>query len=190
MTPPTETGNPLEVEDEAWDRDIDLMIKSPYLAARAAVRAWREQQPQQQGPGTRKGTFIMTGNLLPRQILPVPALVTLGVGKSGAFSWVGLADLTFKGEGIRFVFIPVVSWGLSLSVTSSLFPLVFLCLCLSSPPWRRCADAAGMIVSGSSLPTSAQRLAGRSGASRMGQVTPRYTFAWWRRRSSRTMSRS
>lgn len=121
MTPPTETGNPLEVEEGAWDRDIDLMIKSPYLAARAAVRAWREQQQQQQqGPGTRKGTFIMTGNLLPRQILPAPALVTLGVGKSGAYSWLGLADLTFKGEGIRFVFMPAVSWGISLSLSLSL----------------------------------------------------------------------
>lgn len=84
--------------DEAdFDRDLDLMIKSPYVAAREAVRAWRKDS----GGRGRKGTFVMTGNLLPRQILPAPGLVTLGVGKSGANSWVGLSDLTFKGEGIR-----------------------------------------------------------------------------------------
>lgn len=99
LTAPAEAGNPLEVDDESLGRDLDLMIKSPYAAAREAVRVWRAQEAA--AAGGRKGTFIMTGNLLPRQILPVPGLVTLGIGKSGANSWLGLSDVTFKKEGIR-----------------------------------------------------------------------------------------
>lgn len=99
---PAEAGNPLEVDEESFDRDLDLMIKSPYVAAREAVRAWRRgSQGGEEEEGRRRGTFIMTGNLLPRKILPVPSLVTSGIGKSGANSWLGLSDLTFKKDGMR-----------------------------------------------------------------------------------------
>lgn len=96
ISAPTDPKNPLEVPEEAFDKNLDLMVKSPYVAAREAARAWKESEQ-----GGRKGTFIMTGNLLPRKILPVPTLVTLGVGKSGANYWVGLSDVALKGEGIR-----------------------------------------------------------------------------------------
>lgn len=101
--------NPLEVPLEGFHRDMELMVTSPYVAAREAVRAWRrkgEEEGEAKGGGGggrgRKGTFIMTGNLLPRKILPVPALVDGGVGKSAANYWVGLSDATFRKEGIRF----------------------------------------------------------------------------------------
>lgn len=79
-----------------FDKDLALMIKSPYIAAREATRVWKKETAE-----GRKGTFIMTGNILPRKILPVPALVDLGIGKSGSNYWVGTADAVLKKEGIR-----------------------------------------------------------------------------------------
>lgn len=95
-SPPEDPANPLEESDEGLGRDLDLMVRSPYAAAREAVRAWK-----QSGDEGRKGTFIMTGNMLNKQILPVPTLVGSGVGKSGAYYWVALADATFREKGIR-----------------------------------------------------------------------------------------
>lgn len=99
----SDAGNPLEVPLDGFDRDLALMVRSPYIAAREAVRAWRKEKTKttEAGDGARKGTFIMTGNLTPRKVLPVPSLVDLGVGKSAANYWVGLSDTTFRKEGIR-----------------------------------------------------------------------------------------
>lgn len=102
LSPPaaSDPGNPLEVPLDAFDRDLAVMVKSPYVAAREAVRLWKEKEEGGEAAG-RKGTFIMTGNLLPLKILPVPALVNLGVGKSAANYWVGLSDAALRKEGIR-----------------------------------------------------------------------------------------
>lgn len=97
LTPPSTADNPLGISLEALDRDLGLMIKSPFLAAQTAVEVWKETS----GEEKRKGTFIMTGNILPRKILPMPRLVTSGIGKSGANFWVGLADVVLKDKGIR-----------------------------------------------------------------------------------------
>lgn len=101
LTPPPETDaeNPLAVPLAGLDKDLGLMVKSPYLAAQTAVEAWRTSSPTKDGE--RKGTFIMTGNILPRKIMPLPKMTTLGIGKSGANYWVGLADAVFKEKGIR-----------------------------------------------------------------------------------------
>lgn len=100
MTPPPETDaeNPLAVPVAALDRDLGLMIKSPYVAAQTAVEVWRDKSVDKK---QRKGTFIMTGNMLAHRILPVPGMVTLGIGKSGGNFWVGLADAVFKEKGMR-----------------------------------------------------------------------------------------
>ncbi|PSR83492.1 hypothetical protein BD289DRAFT_369928 [Coniella lustricola] len=106
VTVPTDPENPFEVPEEAFARDADLMITSPYFASREAVRVWKEinESNKVEGGHERRGTFIMTGNLLARKTLPVPSLVGLGIGKSGAFSWISLADQVFREKGIRFFF--------------------------------------------------------------------------------------
>ncbi|ROW00757.1 hypothetical protein VMCG_06490 [Cytospora schulzeri] len=99
MTAPDESDpkNPLAIDGAGFDRDLTFMIKSPYVAAGEAVKAWREK-----GEGVaRKGTFIMTGNMGPRRVFPVPVMTTLGIGKAGANYWMGVADAMFKEEGIR-----------------------------------------------------------------------------------------
>lgn len=102
MTRPPETDaeNPLAVPVAALDKDLGLMVKSPYVAAQTAVEVWREKN-EGEGEKKRKGTFIVTGNMLARKILPVPGMVTLGIGKSGGNFWVGLADAVFKEKGMR-----------------------------------------------------------------------------------------
>lgn len=100
LTPPAEPENPLSITDSDLDRDLNIMIKSPYVAAREAVKVWQERE----GKDGRKGTFIMTGNLLPKKIPPVALYTSLGIGKSGANFWVGTADGVLKNKGIRFFF--------------------------------------------------------------------------------------
>ncbi|KUI74205.1 Versicolorin reductase [Cytospora mali] len=105
LTPPgpSDPENPFAIPGDAFDRDVGLMVKSPFVVAGEAVKAWKEGEGEEGEGGGRRGTFIMTGNMTPRRIFP-PALTTLGVGKSGANYWVGTADAAFKGEGIRFFF--------------------------------------------------------------------------------------
>jgi NAD(P)-dependent dehydrogenase (short-subunit alcohol dehydrogenase family) len=102
MTPPAadDPNNPLAVPAAGFDRDVGLMVKAPYVAAGEAVRAWRGEAGAG-AEGARRGTFIMTGNVTPRHIFPVPAMTMLGVGKSGANYWMGVADAALKEEGIR-----------------------------------------------------------------------------------------
>lgn len=98
LTTPAAADNPLGgISLEALDRDLGLMIASPFLAAQTAIEVWEETRWQEK----RKGTFIMTGNMLPRKIPPMAQVVTLGIGKSGANFWVGLTDLVLKDKGIR-----------------------------------------------------------------------------------------
>lgn len=97
LTPPSDPENPLSIADSDLDRDLNIMIKSPYVAAREAVKVWQERE----GKDGRKGTFIMTGNLLPKQIPPVAFYTSLGIGKSGAYHLVGTADNVLKKKGIR-----------------------------------------------------------------------------------------
>lgn len=97
LTPPSDPENPLSIADSDLDRDLNIMIKSPYVAAREAVKVWQERE----GKDGRKGTFIMTGNLLPKQIPPVAFYTSLGIGKSGAYHLVGTADNVLQKKGIR-----------------------------------------------------------------------------------------
>lgn len=78
---------------------LEVMIKSPYAAAREAVKVWQGRE----GKDGRKGTFIMTGNLLPKVIPSISTYTSLGIGKSGANHWVGTADSVLKNKGIRYV---------------------------------------------------------------------------------------
>lgn len=100
VIPPPEPENPLSLADSDVDAATNLMIKSPYVAAREAVKVWQGREGSE---GGRKGTFIMTGNLLPKVIPPLATFVSLGIGKAGANYWVGAADGVLKNKGIRYV---------------------------------------------------------------------------------------
>jgi NAD(P)-dependent dehydrogenase (short-subunit alcohol dehydrogenase family) len=103
-TPPSpeDPTNPFAVPDADFDRDLNIMVKTPYLVGREAVKGWAAREG-------RKGTFIMTGNACPKWVskqsdykeMPIAHMTTLGMGKSGANYWMGTADDVFKEKGIR-----------------------------------------------------------------------------------------
>ena len=75
--------------------DLAVNTVSPYMAAQQAVQGW-ETLPQE-----IKKTFIYTGNILNTTVPPVPAMLTLGIGKSASAYWVGVADGTYTSRGFR-----------------------------------------------------------------------------------------
>jgi NAD(P)-dependent dehydrogenase (short-subunit alcohol dehydrogenase family) len=93
-TPP-DADNFFSLPLETLEKDLKVMNTSAFAAAKEAVDGF-ETLPKE----TLK-SFIYTGNALNRTILPVPGLVSLGVGKSAAAYWVGLASSTFAGKGYK-----------------------------------------------------------------------------------------
>lgn len=107
VSPPAESDptNPFAVADADIERDLALMVTSPYLVARRAVETWLLDEAAGK---KRKGTFIMTGNACPRFVVPqsgfpVPLamITTLGMGKSAAAYYLATADEVYKDKGLR-----------------------------------------------------------------------------------------
>lgn len=76
------------------------MIGTPFAVAREAYKAWDEEGENDDGE-RKERTFIYTGNILPKVVIPVADLTTLGIGKSGAAYWVQEADALYRGRGWR-----------------------------------------------------------------------------------------
>ncbi|KAL1797033.1 hypothetical protein ACET3X_005573 [Alternaria dauci] len=102
LTPPPVDGNVLSVDGEAFGKDLNVNTVSAYVAGMEAVKAW-DSEAEGTGEGEEK-TFIYTGNALNQNVMPVPAFLTLGVGKSASAYWVGLADQVYRGQGYRFFY--------------------------------------------------------------------------------------
>lgn len=107
VSPPAESDptNPFAIADADVERDLAIMVKSPYLAARKAVETWLRYEDTGK---KRRGTFIMTGNACPRFVVPqsqfpVPLamMTTLGMGKSAAAYYLATADEVYKEKGLR-----------------------------------------------------------------------------------------
>jgi NAD(P)-dependent dehydrogenase (short-subunit alcohol dehydrogenase family) len=92
---PADAENLFSVPTEQLQQDLDVSVYGSYLAAGEAYKLWSEQND-----GGKK-TFIYTGNCLTKVILPVPALVTLGMAKNASGYWLGLADKSYKEKGFR-----------------------------------------------------------------------------------------
>lgn len=92
---PTEPENLFSVAPEKFKQDLDVGTHGPYTAAGEAFKLWSAEND-----GSKK-TFIYTGNLLVKKVLPTAALVTLGVHKNATNYWLALADALYKDKGIR-----------------------------------------------------------------------------------------
>ncbi len=92
LTPPPDKDNIFSVPVSDFEKDLAVNVTSPWVAAFEAVKGWSVGE---------RATFILTGNCLPKVTLPVPSLVTLGVGKAAASNWLALADATYKKDGWR-----------------------------------------------------------------------------------------
>ena len=75
--------------------DLNVNVTSPYVAAQEAVKGFETL------PAETKKTFIYTGNILNISIIPMPMMMTLGMGKSASAHWIGLADMLHSAKGIR-----------------------------------------------------------------------------------------
>ncbi|KAK6217583.1 short-chain dehydrogenase/reductase SDR [Colletotrichum tabaci] len=100
LTPPPDAENLFSLPVEQVEADLRLMNSGAWVAAGEAVSGWTEDAEE-----GAKGRFIYTGNLLNAIPLPVPLLVSLGIGKNAAWSWVSVADAVYKEKkGWRFFY--------------------------------------------------------------------------------------
>ncbi|OAP57659.1 hypothetical protein AYL99_08397 [Fonsecaea erecta] len=83
---------------EAVRSDLNVNTISPYVAAQQAVDGWASLPPQV------KKTFIYTGNVLNVRVLPIPMMMTAGMGKSASAYWVSHADAVYAAQGMRFFY--------------------------------------------------------------------------------------
>ena len=95
LTPPLDQNSIFSLPTATVVSDQNVNTISPYMAAQQAVKGW-ETLPQE-----TKKTFIYTGNILNTTVPPVPAMLTLGIGKSASAYWVGVADGTYSARGFR-----------------------------------------------------------------------------------------
>lgn len=95
MTPPPAGNSVLSIPYENVVSDLNVNTISAYMAAQRSVMAWDTR------PDKRKKSFIYTGNMLNKAIVPMPALLNLGMGKSASAFWIGMADASYKDVGYR-----------------------------------------------------------------------------------------
>ncbi|EED12613.1 conserved hypothetical protein [Talaromyces stipitatus ATCC 10500] len=98
LTPPPVQDSVLSIPSERVTGDLIVNTVSPYVAAQQALAAWESL------PKEAKKTFIYTGNALSSNIIPIPMMLNLGVGKSASSFWVGVADALYSAKGIRFFY--------------------------------------------------------------------------------------
>ncbi|VUC21458.1 unnamed protein product [Clonostachys rosea] len=97
-TPPPKADSVLSLPLDEYNSDLNVNSTSAYVAAQQAALGWETL------PSDTKKSFIYTGNILNISILPVPTLLTLGVGKAASAYWLGLSDATYAAKGFRFFY--------------------------------------------------------------------------------------
>ncbi|KAH6654704.1 hypothetical protein BKA67DRAFT_536008 [Truncatella angustata] len=98
LTAPSEEGNIFTVPLESFRHDLELAVIGPYVAAREAYRLWTEDNDE------TKRTFIYTGNIQAKKLLPMPVITSMGVTKRASYYWLGVADKLYREKGFRFFF--------------------------------------------------------------------------------------
>ncbi|EED22075.1 conserved hypothetical protein [Talaromyces stipitatus ATCC 10500] len=98
FTNPLDKDSMFSVPAENVALDLNINTISPYVAAQQAVSGWATLPM-----GTKK-TFIYTGNMTNVSIVPMPLMLSIGIGKSASASWIGLADTLYLAQGYRFFY--------------------------------------------------------------------------------------
>jgi NAD(P)-dependent dehydrogenase (short-subunit alcohol dehydrogenase family) len=81
LTPPPDAESVLSVPAESVEADLKVNVISAYVAAQEAVKGWEML------PAEAKKTFIYTGNITNVSIVPMPMMITVGIGKSASAYW-------------------------------------------------------------------------------------------------------
>lgn len=95
LTNPPAKESMFSTSAESVESDLNVNVISPYVAAQQAVIGWETL------PKETKKTFIYTGNIMNVSILPMPMMLTLGMGKAASAFWIGLADAMYSARGFR-----------------------------------------------------------------------------------------
>lgn len=95
FTNPPDQDSILSVPVDSVTGDFVVNTVSPYVAAQQAICGWETL------PKEIKKTFIFTGNITNVQIVPMPMMLNIGMGKSASAFWIGLADATYSTRGFR-----------------------------------------------------------------------------------------
>ncbi|KAM0165755.1 hypothetical protein ACHAQE_002084 [Botrytis cinerea] len=106
----TVTPDPLSVPLEKFNEDLNVVITSAYAAAHEAVEGFKTL------PEATNKTFIYTGNILNRQV--VPSFLAFGIGKSGAAHLIQGASEAYKKDGYRCV---KIKWDCEFELTHQRF---------------------------------------------------------------------
>ena len=95
LTNPPVNDSMFSTSAESVGSDLNVNVISPYVAAQQAVSGWETL------PKETKKTFIYTGNIMNVSIVPMPMMLTLGMGKAASAFWIGLADAMYSAWGFR-----------------------------------------------------------------------------------------
>jgi NAD(P)-dependent dehydrogenase (short-subunit alcohol dehydrogenase family) len=95
FTPPPDKESTLSIPGAAVTSDLNVNVVSPYVAAQEAVRGSATLSAE------AKKVFIYTGNIQNQVVVPIPMMLTLGVGKAAVAYWIGVADAAYSVQGYR-----------------------------------------------------------------------------------------
>lgn len=95
LTSPPVKDSLFSTSAESVGSDLNVNVISPHVEAQQAVSRWETL------PKETKKTFIYTGNITNVSIVPMPMMLTLGMGKSASAFWIGLADAMYSARGFR-----------------------------------------------------------------------------------------
>jgi len=95
MTSPPDKDSALSIPVETVASDLNINVISAYVAAQQSISGWETL------PKETKKTFIYTGNILNVFVAPMPLMLDLGMGKSAAAYWIGVADANYSARGFR-----------------------------------------------------------------------------------------
>ncbi|KAF2103651.1 hypothetical protein NA57DRAFT_31353 [Rhizodiscina lignyota] len=98
LTNPPVKDSMFSISAESVELDLNVNTISPYVAAQQALIGWETL------PKEAKKTFIYTGNIMNTSIVPMPVMLSLGMGKSASAFWIGLADTIYSARGYRFFY--------------------------------------------------------------------------------------
>ncbi|RGP74102.1 short chain type dehydrogenase [Fusarium sporotrichioides] len=88
--------DPFDLPLKDLDYNIDLNIRSPFVAVQQAVAGFAQL------PESASRTFIYTGNIL--NVAMIPGFLALGVGKSGGAYMIWSASAAYKDRGYKFYY--------------------------------------------------------------------------------------
>ncbi|ORY13941.1 hypothetical protein BCR34DRAFT_586161 [Clohesyomyces aquaticus] len=95
---PPVAGELFSISGDTFASDLNINTVSAYVAAQQAVVGWETLS------ANTKKSFIYTGNILNVKMIPIPMMLTLGVGKSASAFWIELADTLYSTKGSRFYY--------------------------------------------------------------------------------------